>query len=592
MKCLVVLLLLSSLSVRAAIINAASTSRADVSNAWFSASNGDTIVIPAGTSSWAEQQWFTNKAVRLTGAGVGNTVIRDTFTSYPWITIWLQPGLTTTIDNIEFEHVGATAAGQDRIAIFGMNNDNSFINIYHCRFEDFSSLFGPVVFGTDTAIGVIHHNQFVGGGLLTHVKASYYDGTFGARDYGNGSMFAPDYFGTTNFIFFEDNLVTNINGVSGRGSTDAQAGGRYVYRWNTNYNFNVQTHGSEAAERSGRAFEVYNNTFHGDGSSANAAYMRGGVTLIYSNTYDNWPAGSTFNLLDNRIREHLFAPFNGASGINPWDTNSTGIYTNGTVSNTGTLDNTITDFTKSFTTDIYKHHQLLRTSGKTVTTLTRSASLATATVTAHGFTNNDVVSIWGANDYGWNGVFTITWLSFDTFTFLASYPFETPATGTILCAKGQSFGRILSNTSTNIVFADSIYGAASSLRMTNGETYEIRKVIIAMDQVGVYGGTNFGTQAYPDVFNNLANFQTVSMCYQWDNVFLDTVIPWSTGFGGGGEFAHIIPGRHFTNNLAKPAYTGYTYPHPRAFILSSPTAPSTATGSTVQQLNGIQLEVR
>lgn len=584
MKCLVVLLLLSSLPVRAAIINAASTSRADVSNAWHNlASNGDTIILPGTTSSWAEKQFFTNKAVRLTGAGIGNTIIRDTCPTGPWITIWLQPGLTTTIDNIEFEHVGASAAGSDRFSIYGMNNDNSFLNVFHCRFEDFSSVFGPVVFGTDTAIGVVHHNQFWGCGLLCHVKASYYDGTFLARDYGNGSMFAPDYFGTTNFVFFEDNFVTNSTGA-----TDAQAGGRYVYRWNTNYNFNIQTHGSEAAERSGRAFEVYKNIFHGNGAVAQAAYMRGGVTLIYSNTYDNWPVGSTFNLLDNRVVGDLFPPFGGATGVNSWDTNhSTGVFASGTIANTGgPLGNLVTDFSASMTANQYAHHQILLTSGKSVTSITRVGSVATATVTAHGITNGATVTFWGADQYGWNRGFTATSNDANTLTFTTDYAVPN-ASGTILCISGGRFGRVLTNSNTNIFFADAI-NAQFNLRMTNGETYEIRKLVATMDQVGLYGGTNFGTTAYPDVFSNFAAHQTVSVCYQWDNVFLDTVIPWTTGFAAGGDYANIISGRHYSNNVAKPAYTGYTYPHPRAFILGA-AGSSTTNGIRGAPIGGIRL---
>ena len=528
--------------------------------------HGDTVVIPAGVCDWSANPFYlTNKAVRLTGAGIGQTVIRDSYASAPAMTVHLKAGYTTEIDNIEFQFVSGFPT--DRIVVEGINNDNRNINWHHCRFTNYTSM---AVFTTETVTGVFHHNQFITCGLIAHVKASYYDGTFGVRDYGNQSMYAPDLFGTTNFVFFEDNYVTNSTSA-----IDAQAGGRYVWRYNTNSGFVPETHGSEAAERSGRGGEVYNNIFTGNGSQGNAAFFRGGVWLLYNNSYSNWPGGSFFNLVDNRILEHLFPPYGGASGVNPWDTNVSGIYTNGTVSNTGgPLNNVITDFTRTFTVNAYQHLQLVRTSGKAVTALTRSGSTATAHVPSHGFTNNAWVSFWGANEYGWNCIFqTITVTDSDHFTFATSYAYQTPATGTIKCAIGNNFARILSNTATNITFANSLYDAVapSSLRLTNGDTYEIRKVIGAMDQVGVYGGTNFLTQAYPDVYNTLAGAQSVSACWSWGNTFADTTIAWTTTFAGGGDYNHIIPGKHYTNGVAKPGYTAYTYPHPLASgVVASP----------------------
>lgn len=553
-----ILLLILAVNARAATIVAASCSRAAVSNAVFAASSGDTVVIPPGTCDWAEWFGITNKAIRLTGSGVGVTIIRSDLATTPWITVWLQAGEITEIDNIEFQRDAGADSG-DIISISGINTDNRNLNLHHCTFNGWTN---ATIFGLQTVRGVIHHNQFTDIGLLYHAKDSYYDGTFGVNDYGNQSMFAPDLFGTTNFVFIEGNIYSNRL----TGATDGQAGARYVYRYNTNWNVNVQTHGSEAAERGGRAFEIYSNYFHRADSTAQAAFMRGGVTLLYGNVWTNWTIGTTFNLVDNRILEHLFAPYNGATGSNPWDTNASGIYTNGTVSDTGgPLSNVITDFSRDYTVNAYQHMQLVRTSGKAVTTLSRSGSTATASVTGHGFTSGDSIAFWGADQYGWNGYFPITVTDANTFTFDANYPFTSPATGTIKCSKGNNFARILSNTATNITTANSIYGEAHSLRLTNPDTYEIRKVIGAMDQVGVYGGSNFLTAAMPDLYNTFAGAQTVSMCYQWSNSTAGgAAIAWTTGFAGGGDYNHIIPGKHYTNSIAKPGYTPYTYPHPLA----------------------------
>lgn len=73
---------------------------------------------------------------------------------------------------------------------------------------------------------------------------------------------------------------------------------------------------------------------------------------------------------------------------------------------------------------------------KSVSSLTRSGTVATATVTAHGYLTNDVVLIGGANQAAYNLVTAITKIDANTFTFgnVAGSP-TTPATGTITAQK-------------------------------------------------------------------------------------------------------------------------------------------------------------
>lgn len=70
---------------------------------------------------------------------------------------------------------------------------------------------------------------------------------------------------------------------------------------------------------------------------------------------------------------------------------------------------------------------------KTIT-ITRSGSTATATCTAHGFANRRVVTVSGAGESEYNGMFRITGVpDADTFTFEVTGTPATPATGTISC---------------------------------------------------------------------------------------------------------------------------------------------------------------
>lgn len=68
----------------------------------------------------------------------------------------------------------------------------------------------------------------------------------------------------------------------------------------------------------------------------------------------------------------------------------------------------------------------------TVTSITRSASTATVTHTAHGMRTGDVVFIEGANQDEYNGKHTITVTAANTYTYTVSGTPTSPATGTIL----------------------------------------------------------------------------------------------------------------------------------------------------------------
>jgi len=64
-------------------------------------------------------------------------------------------------------------------------------------------------------------------------------------------------------------------------------------------------------------------------------------------------------------------------------------------------------------------------------TIVRSASTATVTHTAHGLVTGDGVSIVGANQQEYNGIYTITVTGVNTYTYTVSGTPDTPATGTI-----------------------------------------------------------------------------------------------------------------------------------------------------------------
>ena len=82
------------------------------------------------------------------------------------------------------------------------------------------------------------------------------------------------------------------------------------------------------------------------------------------------------------------------------------------------------------------------------TTVTRSGATATATCTAHGLLTNDYAVIKGANQQEYNGVFQVTNLTDDPFSYAVSGTPDTPATGTITTTGAPLYG--LTNSSGNL----------------------------------------------------------------------------------------------------------------------------------------------
>ena len=70
-----------------------------------------------------------------------------------------------------------------------------------------------------------------------------------------------------------------------------------------------------------------------------------------------------------------------------------------------------------------------------VTSITSTASVATATVTAHGFTTGQAVYIMGAVQPAYNGLVSVTSTGANTFTYPISGSPASPATGTITVAE-------------------------------------------------------------------------------------------------------------------------------------------------------------
>lgn len=549
---------------RAAIIEATGVDRTAVLAALSSARDGDIVRLPPGTSQW-DTTVQIDKAVILQGAGIGSTIITDGIpVGQHLIVITLVPNRVTRITGIEFRPGNRAVSNYlPLIQLNGSPNDNRRIRIDHCKFTE---IWGSIL-NVESALGVIDNNTIIGRAsgipaFVGYVKGSTWGGDPKVNIFGDGAWGEPDNFGTDRFIFFEDNVITSLYGNIT--IQDCQAGGRYVYRHNTITGGSFESHGLEAArERSGRAFEIYNNTFLGNNSRTSPVYMRGGVGVIHNNVIGGWTNTPRFSLLNNRSRDELASPFGGSDGRNPWDVNdSNNPYVVGRASAVGTL--TVTDNSRTWTANEWAGHIVRRTSGKLITGLSRAGATLTVTCPSHGFAKDDRVSIFGANEWEYNNLYRIIDATGDQFTVSMSWATTRAATGTVLACRGNHFSEIVSNTATQLTFKDSIYGAMAQLVFASNDTFEINKIVHAMDQVGRSQGTNLAGVDLP-IFPQTWNNQATSPWYEWGNV---------TDTGADVNFlpdAGVIRENvHFLNNTIKPDYKPYEYPHP----LRKPAAPS------------------
>jgi hypothetical protein len=119
---------------------------------------------------------------------------------------------------------------------------------------------------------------------------------------------------------------------------------------------------------------------------------------------------------------------------------------------------------------------------------------------------------------------------------------------------GNTFSEIVGNTANTLSYTTAIQGG--NLQFTPGDTFQIWKVSQAMDQVGRSGGPNLNGVTTPTPTVGW-NTQTTSPWYEWNN----------TRDGGininfESDALVIRPNEHFFNNVVRPGYTPYTYPHP------------------------------
>src|SRR5215475_12491169 len=273
-----ILILVLSCLAGATTISAKSASQYDVATAIASAINGDTLIIPAGTATWT-RTLPVRKAITIQGAGVGVTIIKDNVQNGQLISIDLVAGKLTRLTGIEFQNGGRVNTGLAPggvIHVSGSNTDGSQFRFDHSAWNRVN---GALV--CDTVIGVVDHNQFTQDSNAGTVII--YGTHWNGGDYGDSSWAAPTGFGSSEFLFIEDNTWLGVLPSFVMPMTDAFGGARFVVRHNQIHDCFVANHGTESTGRTRgvRAMEVYNNTFAGTNRNRFVGGARSGCLVFH-----------------------------------------------------------------------------------------------------------------------------------------------------------------------------------------------------------------------------------------------------------------------------------------------------------------------
>jgi hypothetical protein len=260
-------------------IDASSCEQQDVQAAIDTASDGDTVTIPAGECTWSSPVdcdgrtdcapiHITAKSITLLGAGIGETVIQsDVPEGWQYSTLFIDtiPDHPVRISGLTINEIVAPA-----ITVGGTTRN---WRIDHCAFFPASADGVVAIEVIDRAFGVVDHCAFTNAEILV----------LGDED---AAWSRPLTLGTAKAVYIEDCTFGNndvINDV-----VDGRSGARFVFRYNTLTNLELHCHGIEGGgARSTHSYEFYGNTGICDGTvnCYRIAYLRGGTGVIFDNSW-------------------------------------------------------------------------------------------------------------------------------------------------------------------------------------------------------------------------------------------------------------------------------------------------------------------
>jgi hypothetical protein len=266
---------------RVAIIPAASCSQSAVQSALNSASDGDTVTVPAGSCSWTSAVEFGTKEVTLQGAGIGSTNITCNGGGQ---CIGMDPDENNFERLTAFTFIAGVANSNGAITVHGCSvggcmQDGPVFRIDHIRW--LTNIGGGRGIYINWVAGLIDHvtfDQLSGNGSVQLITI---EGSSVNSDGGYTPWTHPTTLGTNKAVYIEDNSWTCNN--SNEDAIDVYTGGRWVARYNTFRTCTIGTHGTDSGfNRSTFSAEVYNNTW--TTTSNRSIGWRGGTGVAFNNS--------------------------------------------------------------------------------------------------------------------------------------------------------------------------------------------------------------------------------------------------------------------------------------------------------------------
>jgi len=347
--------------------------------------SGDIIQIPSGTCTWTSGLSFSvgitvtgsgtpNNTPGTFGSGTLNTVIIDNYASGPVFQVTNLPyGQTVSIGLLDIEPYSASTGLWSPFSIQGtctssgcpnIRLDNIGFGITTHWNEAGNSAQAETMIRLDGVFGVVDHCTMPSGTSASFLNINH-SAYLGVGTYGDNSWAQPDSFGGANVLYFENNVIYTSQWVSDgefAPSGGATGGGRQAGRFNqvtfTNGNTSgFGTHGLDTGgrTRSGRQIEVYGNTVTclGFGCGLMTAY-RGGTGFTFGNSITaNYPPAwlDSIAILTTYRRVLAAGPWGYCGGSGVYDTNDGITYYSGTMTTSGSGVLTMTDSSKSWTTN-------------------------------------------------------------------------------------------------------------------------------------------------------------------------------------------------------------------------------------------------
>ncbi len=477
-------------------------SAASVQACHDSASEGDTITIPAGTFTWSAHVTI-RKGVTIQGQTTVNsdtggcndqTILLDNLNpNMPggegYFHCRVNAGQLLRITGLTFKAGTTTSKYNGAIRVSGNSNQVRldhlhFTNLYH---TNYIAIYGNIRGVSDH---VVEDNI---PGQLGQQKV--FNGA-GSEGYGDEVWSQPAGYGGPDFFFFEDWYCDNSTGApfSANGGWDANTGGKFVIRHCHLYNVEILGHGTEGSRaRGGRAQEIYNNDYHWSYLTGMDG-VRSGTLVVHDNTYDGIePHG--YGLQTYRMIFGYDLTWKGANGANAWDYN----------------------VTEPDGTHIDGHPPYLFQSGTTTSVVNGTDQSGSITDTAKN---------WTANQW-------------------ATYQLRRPSDGATWLITGNT------NNTLNILQ----WGDPCCIQNWSvNDTYEIHKVLQALDQPGAGASDPIsGANPTPRWLH-----QVREGCYSWNNIYTPNGhhINWRPASPG------LLEGRDYFSDTPLSGYTPYTYPHP------------------------------